>query len=102
MQLIQILLPLYDNDGRRIGASLFKTTAEELTTRFGGVTAHTRAPVEGLWKRSGRRAVHDDLVIYEVVASRLQRRWWIAYRRELGRRFRQEQIFVRAMAIAQL
>ena len=46
MYLIHILLPLNDNEGRPHGRELLR--AVELTERFGGLTAHTRAPAEGL------------------------------------------------------
>ena len=49
MHLIHILLPLNDNEGRPYGRELF--VADELTEKFGGLTAHTR-PAEGLWKDS--------------------------------------------------
>jgi hypothetical protein len=101
MRLIQILLPLYDNAGKALPRHLFEQTARELTQRFGGVTAHTRAPVKGLWKK-GRGAQRDDLVIYEVIAPRLQRSWWRSYRRQLERQFRQETILIRASTFEQL
>ena len=52
MHLIHILLPLTDNAGRPLGRKLFRAVADELTERFGGLTAHTRAPAEGLWKEN--------------------------------------------------
>jgi hypothetical protein len=91
---IHILLPLFDNGGRRIAGRLFELTSRELADRFGGLTAHTRAPVEGLWKR-GRGTQRDDLVIFEVNAPRFERRWWREYRARLERRFRQEKVLVR-------
>jgi hypothetical protein len=48
MYLIHILLPLKDNQGRPHGRELFRGVAGELTERFGGLTAYTRAPAEGL------------------------------------------------------
>jgi hypothetical protein len=50
MYLIQVLLPLKDNDGRPYEPEMFRGVADELTERFGGLTAHTQAPAEGLWK----------------------------------------------------
>ncbi len=99
MQLLHILLPLYDNGGKAQPRRLFDTTARELTERFGGLTAQTRAPVEGLWKK-GPKAQRDDLVIYEIIAARLDRRWWRRYRTTLETRFRQEKIVIRASRFA--
>jgi hypothetical protein len=102
MKLIQILLPTRDNKGRRIGGRRLEATARELTERFGGLTAHTRAPVEGLWKPARRRAQHDDLVIFEVMAPRLDRRWWRTFRSRLERDYRQEKIQTRVLDFTEI
>jgi hypothetical protein len=39
MYLVQILLPVYDNDGRPFPASSYADVRRELTERFGGLTA---------------------------------------------------------------
>src|SRR5687768_4274806 len=39
MHLIQILLPVYDNDGKSFPASRYADVRRELTERFGGLTA---------------------------------------------------------------
>lgn len=102
MYLIHILLPLNDNDGRPHGRELFRAVADELTEKFGGLTAHTRAPAEGLWKggRSGKSK--DEIVIYEVMARKLEKAWWRNYRRGLEGRFRQAEVIVRAHPVEQL
>ena len=98
MHLIQILLPLYDNGGAPFGAEHFRPVREELSNRFGGLTAFTRAPAEGLWDDDGKRH-HDDVVVYEVMADELDREWWRAYRATLEKAFRQDVILMRAQAI---
>ncbi len=99
MHLIQVLLPLNDNQGKPLGGELFRAVSEELTERFGGVTAHTRAPAEGLWKEGPSDATRDDIVIVEVMAEELDEGWWREYRARLEERFRQEQVIVRAQEI---
>jgi hypothetical protein len=95
MHLIELLLPLYDNEGRRFGAGEFDRVRDELTVRFGGVTAFRRAPAEGVWKEGGEVS-HDRIIIFEVMTERLERAWWAEYRALLERRFRQEHIVARA------
>ncbi|HEX4610812.1 MAG TPA: hypothetical protein VH092_21660, partial [Urbifossiella sp.] len=68
MHLIHILLPLKGKSGKPIGRKLFHTVADELTERFGGLTAYTRAPAEGLWKEDASGTERDEIVIYEVMA----------------------------------
>jgi hypothetical protein len=97
--LIQLLLPLYDNHGQALPKTLFAQVRDELVEQFGGLTAYTRAPVDGLWREDDNHAVHDDLVIYEVMACELDRAWWANYRALLETRFRQEQLLIRAQRV---
>lgn len=99
MYLVHLLLPLNDNDGRPYGRDLLGAVAAELTERFGGLTAHTRAPAEGLWKDEAERTSKDEIIIYEVMAEDLDEGWWREYRRGLEVRFRQEQVVVRAQKV---
>ena len=102
MHLVQLLLPLRDNAGRAFPASAFEPVRAELTERFGGLTAYSRAPAEGLWEGADDGRARDDIVVYEVMADALDRAWWRAFRAELERRFAQDEIVVRAHAIERL
>lgn len=103
MHLVQLLLPLYDNDGARQPQALFVAVRDELVARFGGLTAYTRAPASGLWQEDGDAdTVRDELVIYEVMDEALDAAWWQSYRAQLERRFRQEKLLVRAHAVRML
>ncbi len=98
MQLIQILLPLYDNDGRPFNEELFGRVRRELTERFGGLTAFTRAPAQGLWKDEGETR-HDEIVVFEVMVDELDAAWWESYREALEQEFRQDTIVIRAQPV---
>ena len=102
MHLVQVLLPLYDAAGRHFDRALYDEVARELTETFGGVTAFTRAPATGLWEPEPGRMTRDDVVVYEVMLDTLDAAWWARYRRALERRFAQDEIVVRAMAIRRL
>ena len=95
MHIVEIFLPLFDNDGQRFGPQLYTRVREQLVERFGGLTAFTRSPAEGLWEDGGERS-RDEIVIFEVMSDGLDRNWWERYRAELERRFRQDAIVVRA------
>lgn len=99
MHLIQLLLPLYDNDGTDIPHELFRQVRDELVERFGGLTAHSRAPLSGLWQEPEGETVRDDLVVYEVMADVIEEAWWGKYRQTLEQQFRQESIVIRAQPI---
>lgn len=99
MQLMQILVPVFDNDGQRFERPIFESVREQLMERFGGLTAFVQSPALGLWKdvQSGTTA-HDDMILIEVMVDAVDRDWWSAYRTELERVFRQAEIVVRAIA----
>ena len=99
MHLVQLLLPLYDNQGAVFDRALFDRVKEQLTERFGGVTTYMRSPARGLWKDDAGEVVRDDIVTYEVMADSLDRQWWKDYRRSLEQRFRQDEIIVRALPV---
>ena len=100
--LVQLLLPLYDNAGQAIPASHFAAVSAELTERFGGLTAYTRAPAQGLWSESDGTAKRDDIVVYEVMTEALDRDWWRSFRRSLERRFEQDEIVIRSQSMERL
>jgi hypothetical protein len=101
LHLVEILLPLYDNEGRRFGAGEYDRVSEELAARFGGVTAFRRSPAEGVWREGGEES-RDRVVIFEVMTGGVERAWWREYREDLERRFRQEKIVVRATEFEEL
>jgi hypothetical protein len=74
-QLVQLLLPLYDNEGREFSRAQLEQVARELTERFGGLTAYTRAPAEGRWREGGAETARDEIIIYEVMTHPLDAGW---------------------------
>ena len=99
MHLVEIFLPLSDNAAESFPPDLFAAVHAELTERFGGLTAFSRAPAVGLWKEDDGGATRDDIVVLEVMAEDLDRGWWNAYRRRLESRFRQDVIVIRASTV---
>ena len=102
MFLVQMLLPLYDNERRRVPPARFVEVRDELTERFGGVTAFVRSPAQGTWKEEDGAVDRDDVVMCEVVVEELERGWWAAYRESLESRFGQREIMLRAISMERL
>ena len=98
MVLIQLLLPTRKPDGGDATAPLGETR-RELVDRFKGVTAYVRSPAKGEWVSPKGRTEIDDVVMVEVVTQTFERAWWRSYAATLARRFDQDEIHVRAMAI---
>jgi hypothetical protein len=102
MHLVQMLLPLYDNDGRRFPEAALRAVRARLVERFGGVTAFSRAPAEGVWREEDGDLARDEIVIVEVMVEDMDRDWWRSFRAELERIFRQDEIVIRAHPIERL
>jgi hypothetical protein len=101
IHLVEILLPVSDNEGEQHPGHLFSLVQRELTERFGGVTSFSRAPAQGITDDGGRK-VHDDIIVVEVMTEALDRDWWAAYRGTLENRFKQDEIVIRAINILRL
>lgn len=101
-QLVQLLLPLKMRDGSDVPAEMFAEVRIELTQRFGGVTAYSRSPATGLWKRTEAEVERDQVIMIEVVVEMFDREWWSQYRDTLAKRFDQEEIHARAIAIERI
>jgi hypothetical protein len=101
MHLIQIFLPIRDNNGVAFEKPIFDEVRADLANHFGGVTTYMRAPATGIWKEDGRN-VRDELVVFEVMVDRLEREFWRLYRLELQEMFKQESIVMRAQRIDML
>ena len=99
MYLIQILLPLRDNQSHAFDAAHYGEVRKMLVRHFGGLTAYTRAPAEGLWVSEEQDAVRDQIVVFEVMAGKLDLPWWREYRAYLERSFRQNQVIIRAQEV---
>jgi hypothetical protein len=101
MYLIEILLPLHDNNGLPFEPRKFAAIRSDLIERFGGLTAFTRSPAQGTTTEGGK-TVRDDIVVFEVMAAQLDLGWWRTYRKHLERTFSQDVIVVRASAVTLL
>ena len=99
--LIQLLLPLSDNEGHHYEQRLFRDINATLTEKFGGVTAYSRAPAKGTWINDDHEE-WDDMIVIEVMAVSLDRDWWLTFRQRLEIAMRQAEIVVRNHAIERL
>jgi len=97
--LVQLLLPLSDNTGRRFDEQKFAAVRRELTQRFGGLTAYMRSPATGLWKKDTGDVDRDDVVIIEVMVDTLDPEYWRSYREQLEAAFSQQALVCRATLI---
>lgn len=80
---------------------MFDLLQRGLTVKFGGVTAFTRAPAKGRWKK-GEREEQDDILIIEVMTPNLDAAWWRDLRAQLEVVMRQQRILLRAHEVRRL
>jgi hypothetical protein len=102
MHVVEILLPIFDQTGKKFPRSAFDRVRRDCTEHFGGVTAFMRAPAVGLWADSEGTVHRDDIAVFEVMTESLDEQWWREYRRQLESSFGQDSIVVRACEVRML
>jgi hypothetical protein len=100
--LIEILLPLNDKSGRPQPKEAFADLRRLLVERFGGLTAFSRSPADGLWVEGDQTVERDKIIVFQVMADYLDRTWWSALRKRLEDQLGQEKIVIRASTIETL
>jgi hypothetical protein len=100
--LVQVLLPTHRRGGTPVASEEFARVRLELTERFGGVTAYSRTPASGLWKRDDEEIERDQVIMIEVVVDVFDREWWARYREQLETRFGQDEVLARALAMERI
>lgn len=101
MKLIQLLLPLNDNDGKRFPKSVFDQIKNELADKFDGVTAFSQSPAEGLWDDGGA-VQRDQIVLYEIMTDGFEESWWKDFAKRLEIKLKQEKILLRWFDVSSL
>jgi hypothetical protein len=99
MYLVNILLPANTN------MRDYNALRKRLIAKFGGLTAFSRAPAEGLWKARGKtraRVQRDEVIVIEVMTPRIERTWWKKLRLNLEEILGEEEIVVRYHDITRL
>jgi hypothetical protein len=102
MFVVELFLPLRTSDGAAVPPSTFDRVRDELTDRFGGVTAFLRAPAEGAWKPNAEGVIRDEVAIFEVMVEDVDTQWWHTYRRSLEGELNQRQILARLYQVTVL
>ena len=102
MNLVQILLPVYGNDGRPLLQDTYGAIRDELVARFGGLTAFTQSPAEGFWNPGDRELQRDEIIMIEVMVPTIEHAWWALFRNRVQDLLAQESIVVRVWPIEEL
>lgn len=68
MNIIEVFLTLDTGHGVPIPLEAIEGLVAGLADRFGGATAYTREPAEGIWKRATTME-HDRIIVVEVMVE---------------------------------
>jgi len=101
MYLIQVFLPLFDNNKQAFDKLMYDAVRDELKNKFGGVTFYRNAPAEGLWNNNGETN-YDELVTAEVMVDAFDKAWWQTYKQQLEKIFRQDEILIRTISFEKI
>ncbi len=95
----EILLPLRFNDGGAVPEELLGGVLLELDERFGAVSWETQI-IRGAWQK-GSRHYRDDLmrVFVDVPDTPQNRQFFLGYKEEIKRKFRQLEIWLTSYRI---
>ena len=99
MYLIQILIPLADNQGKKFSSEKFSLLKKLLIKEFSGLTIFSQSPAEGLWEKTSDNVLKDQIVIFEVMAETKNIKWWQDFRILLEEEFEQESVVIRIFQI---
>ncbi|MDP2358502.1 MAG: hypothetical protein Q8M31_20925 [Beijerinckiaceae bacterium] len=97
MQIVEVFLPLKTGGGATVTQDIVEGIVGGLADRFGGATAFTRSPAEGLWKESDS-IQKDRIIIIEVMVETVDVGWWADYRSRLEAQFEQDEVLIRVTA----
>ena len=90
----EMLLPLRFNDGQPVPDELIADTLIELRERFGAVSCETQT-IQGQWQHQ-EQVFRDDLVrvFVDVLDEEENRRFFVEFKAQLKRRFKQIDIWM--------
>ena len=99
MFLIQILIPLADNEGRKFPSERFTLVKKRLIEEFSGLTIFSQSPAEGIWEKNNEDVSEDRILIFEVMADKKNIKWWRDFRTWLEEEFEQDYVVIRIFQI---
>jgi hypothetical protein len=88
-----------DNDGHCFPPHIWENLKNTLVDKFGGVTAYTRSPAEGIWSPSPTERSRDQIFTVEVIVRDFDTEWWQILRRDMQNILRQDQLLFRVSPI---
>ncbi|MXV16717.1 inorganic diphosphatase [Hufsiella ginkgonis] len=98
-KLIQLFLPLYNGHGNAFPQKLFTAVKNQLMKKFGGLTVYNRSPATGLWKDDSGKTQPDDIIVFEVMATKVDKDFWHGYKEKLAKQFEQDELVIRCSEI---
>jgi hypothetical protein len=91
----ELLIPLFDNEGRPFGPEKVLSVHDQLLARFGGCRMEPLSPHLGSWAEE-EQTYHDQLLMFTVDAPREDASldWFVEYKESLKSEFKQVEIYL--------
>ena len=100
--LIQLVLPAYDPKGKRFPKRHYSQLHRKLTDKFGGLTVYDRNPANGFWKQGGGQTVKEKIIVYEVMAAKVDLDFWQKLKGSLLKKFEQNELLITSSKISRI
>jgi inorganic pyrophosphatase len=99
IKLIQLFLPVVDRDGRPFPKKFFDQVKKKLAEKFDGLSVYTNSVADGYWKNDTNSIEKDQLLVYEVMANKIDLNYWAKLKASLEKQFKQELVVVRCLSM---
>jgi len=100
--LIQLLLPLQDENGEVFPAARYAKVHKQLIEKFGGLTLYQRNPAEGYWKNGSSKTIKEPMLVHEVLSGAIEEDFWKQLKSSLMKEFRQQDIQITCSRISKI
>lgn len=97
--LVELFLPLYDENGELFPEKYYTEVRQELTLKFGGLTEYSRNPATGFWKPNEGKTQKDELLVFEVMCEEMDPKFWDKLKQRLLKIFKLDSIVIRCAQI---
>ncbi|MFI5452940.1 inorganic diphosphatase [Pedobacter sp. UC225_61] len=97
---IELFIPVYSKKGKSFPKKYYSSLHQKLTDKFGGLTMYSRVPVTGFWKENSSATLKEDIIVYEVLASEIDEKFWDKLKKWALKTFNQDEIMIHVSSIS--
>ncbi|MFD0941497.1 inorganic diphosphatase [Pedobacter boryungensis] len=99
---IELFIPVYNKKGKPFPKKYYTNLHQKLTDKFGGLTMYSRVPVIGFWKENTANTVKENIIVYEVLATEIDDKFWSKLKKWILKTFAQEEIIIHISSVSSI